>query len=403
MDNPIGIESGSSSDILLFRGLNGEVVIPHSPKIPPKEGLHIQVRGFHDETDMPRNTLVRFLFAEAVAKAIAESEVTGSDLWANTRIEGKGEVNIYGRVPWEETSWRKPVGLTEGQINSLQDFSSYYDSKKLKRFFSSYMPGWEKLANIMTLFDNGINGVDSEVTLGNVLTTPVWTNGKFKVEIMQQEDVLTKPWLHINGFHLVVSPVKEYQRQWQTLIESTSDVKQQAMIQQYIQSSLEGAAIALGIRHLLGQDIGEIHNSGNWAVGLDTTFNNPEKGRIYVDALSVDPKAEKRMHFQREELDASGKPKVLTESDLHTKTHFHVYIPFDGKPVDLPSMWPWEAQTKKDLALRQGQSIEQYDTIIERWKAIKPLTEEQIHKVVDAIGGGKLTSWLANNCQGKLK
>jgi hypothetical protein len=220
---------------------------------------------------------------------------------------------------------------------------------------------------------------------------------------MQQEDPLTKPWLHINGFHLVIEPIEGYQRQWQTIKETADVVERQEMIQKYIQMSMEGAAIALGVRQLLAGGKGEIHNSGNWAIGLKTIQEDPQRGRLDLEALNGNLKAEKQKHYTRVSLAQNEEPNVVQESDFRTGTHFHVYIPFGDKPLTLPPMWPWEAQAKLEAAQIRGEPTIIYEQIIAQWRAIKPLESEQIQTVVNKLGNGQLTSWLENNCRGKLK
>lgn len=397
------------SDISLYTGLNNKAVIPRNPKIPPEEGLQVQITGPHDSSDNPKQVLNRFLLALASAKAEAESGLT-RDLWANTQIGPNNEVNSFGRVPNVESSWRKPVTSANSQKEPSADrIDDHYDINKLQRLFSSYLPKWEALGKQMELFTDGVKGTDQAINDETIFDTPIWSNDRIEVKVMQQSDPLSGPWLHLNGYHLVVSPVEKYQRQWQTITETDNVGENQEMIQEYIQLSLEAAATSLGIRELFVQEHGEIHNSGNWAPGIKTTDelldpDHPEKGtgKVNVAAAKENIKHEKRSHFTRIRVDSEGKPTTIAESDFKTSAHFHVYLPFGDESVKLPSMWPWEAQQKIKEAEKDNLPTELFEDTIAEWNAIKPLTPEQINEANEKLGNGKLTRWLEENCRGEL-
>ena len=396
------------SEINLYTGLNNKAVIPRNPKIPPEEGLQVQITGTHDSSDNPKQVLSRFLLALGSAKAEAESGAT-QDLWSNTQIGPDNEVNAFGRVPNVESSWRKPVTANSQKEPSANRIGDYYDINKLQRLFSSYLPKWEALGKQMELFEAGVNGQDQVLTPESIYSTPIWTNGRIQVKIMQQKDPMTGPWLHLSGYHLVVSPVEKYQRQWQTITETDDAKNNQEMIQEYIQLSLEAAATSLGIRELFAQEHGEIHNSGNWAPGLKTTDelldpDHPEKGtgKVNLAAAKENIKHEKRNHFTRIIVDSEGKPTTIEESDFKTSAHFHVYLPFGDVSVKLPSMWPWEAQQKIKDAEKDNLPTKRFEDTIAEWNAIKPLTPAQISTANEHLGDGKLTRWLEENCEGGL-
>jgi hypothetical protein len=96
--------------INLYSGSKDEVIIPIPPKIPFKDGLDVEVRKQDNDQKNPKDLLRRMVFAIAIAiaKAIAESSYT-RDFWANKRITNNDEIHVFGRVPEEDSSWRKPV------------------------------------------------------------------------------------------------------------------------------------------------------------------------------------------------------------------------------------------------------------------------------------------------------
>lgn len=183
------------------------------------------------------------------------------------------------------------------------------------------------------------------------------------------------------------------------------------MAQTYLRQTLECTAIAMGVQELLAPGKGEIHNSGNWADALRSTSekiidkDGQEKGygSLDLEQAESDRKAEKRSHFTRFKVASDG--QIISKeplSDLKTKSHTHVYIPFDECPVNLPAMWPWEAQQQLKEAKANNKPVEKFEKIINQWQSIKPLTQNQISNVVDKLGNSKLTKWLEKFCQGKL-
>lgn len=126
----------------LYQGLNSEVIIPTPSKIPLNEGLSLEIKGSHDATDNPRQILERFAIGLGVAKIVAESGLT-RDAWANTRLEKGQAVNVYGRVPGEENSWRKPVDTNREINQQIDTINPTYNQQKLSTLMQRYLPKWE--------------------------------------------------------------------------------------------------------------------------------------------------------------------------------------------------------------------------------------------------------------------
>jgi len=321
------------------------------------------------------------VFAIASAKAIAESSYT-RDFWANTRITNNDEVHAFGRVPEEDSSWRKPVKtLPSPQEIPQQDINikKYYDLEKLQKLFKRYMPLWEKLAQKISLFPEGVNG--KEQPYSEKTHEIIWSNGRFEVQLFRRG--------HLNGYHLMVSPVgqlkENFERQWQTIIETGEE----QMIQEYIQATLEATAIAYAIRSLVNEGKGEIHNSGNWAKGLKP---KEEGGALSLENLRKNRKKEKRRHFTRIKIGKDGRLEIVKEPEesFGTSMHVHVYIPLEGEEVVLPEM-------SKEEALQRGRN-----DIVAQWDNIKPLTDEQIKDVIDKLHGEKLNQYLEDHFKGNL-
>lgn len=293
-------------------------------------------------------------------KVFAESSLT-KDAWANTRIENGQKVSAYGRVPGVDTSWRKPVDTLNRNVEEITSLKPNYNSQKLQELFARYLPKWEQLAGNMELFKNGINGKDIDSFSSGGMN--IWENDNLKLELMASP--------HLKGLHLMVTPKESFQRQWQTVKGRDSE-------QVYLERTLEATAVAMGVQNLLDKDKkGEIHNSGNWAGDLKTT---EEGGKIDMKNLTENRKAEKRSH----------RPDIATpENQINTGMHVHVYIPEEG-PVILPEMSEQEA-------IQKGRN-----DIVEQWKKIPPATIGQAGEIRAKLGGGKLTKWLEENCQGKL-
>ncbi len=341
--------------VTLYKSNEFEVFVPKNPNIPLTEGLHIQISDGHDSEDSPKEILARYTLALGAAKVLAESGMT-RDAWANTRLEEGQTVSVYGRVPGEENSWRKPVDTLERNSPQVDKVDP-----RLAELFRRYMPKWEELSNRMELFKNGVNGKDiNEVSRESVT---VWESDSLKLE------VILNP--HLKGLHLIASPKESFQRQWQTVQGQDSE-------QVYIQQTLEATAVAMGGQKLLAEGRGEIHNSGNWASGLKVT---QEGGKLDLEKLSENRKAEKKSH----------RPDIAEpESQMNTGMHVHVYIPSEG-PVILPKM-------SKQEAIERGRL-----DVVKQWEEIPPMDQTQLEDIRVKLGEGKLTNWLEENCKGQLK
>ncbi|MBI1919350.1 hypothetical protein HYS29_02085 [Candidatus Microgenomates bacterium] len=365
-----GVES-SGRGITLYREGGLKVFVPRKPRIPLNEGLHIEVSSGHDKKESPKQILERYLMALGSAKAIAESGTTPEG-WANTRLEEGQVVSIYGRVPGEKNSWRKPVDTYNRGVGEISVLEPDYNTQRLRELFIRYLPKWKHLAEKINLFGDGVNGRDIDSGEGEEI--PVWENDKFTLV------VVSKP--HLEGIHLVVHPKKSSRRQWQTIRGSDQE-------QPYIQATLEATAIAMGAQRLLAEGRGEIHNSGNWASGLKL---KEEGGKFDLKNFQARRKAEKKLH----------RPDIaVPEEQIDTSMHVHIYIPESG-PVVLPPMSEKEAIQRMNEARQKGEPIEEYKRIIEQWENIPNVTLQQIGDVREKIGKGKLANWLLQNTAGPL-
>jgi hypothetical protein len=354
--------------ISLYKSPHFNVFIPAKPNIPLNEGLHVKISDGHDALDSPKEVLARYLMAEGVAKELAESGQT-PDAWANTRLEQGQTVSIYGRIPGVEESWRKPVNTLDRNA-AIDNLGSNYNTQKLQELSGRYLPKWEQLAENIDLFKNGINGKDMYEASKEGFV--VWKNENLKLEIIANAP-------HIKGLHLVVHPGESFQRQWQTVKPVTDDEKKVYVQQEqiYLQQTLEATAVAMGVQKLLMENKGEIHNSGNWAVGLKST---KEGGKLDLEKLTEHRKAEKRSH----------RPDIANpESQINTGMHVHIYGSERSSTV-LPEM-------SKSEAIEKGRL-----DVVKQWEEIPPTSPAQLDEIRTKLGEGKLTKWLKENCKGKL-
>lgn len=347
--------------ISLYKSKKFNVFVPSKPNIPLNEGLHVEVSDGNDVSDLPKEVLARYTMALGSAKVLAESGLT-HDAWANTRLEDGQKVSVYGRVPGVDSSWRKPVDTFNRNAPEINNLEPNYNTQKLQELFRRYLPRWEQLTENMSLFKNGVEGKDLEITLSKD-EVPVWENDKFTLVVVSAP--------HLKGIHLVAHPKESFQRQWQTI----GGLDQEQI---HTQATLEATAIAMGAQKLLADGGGEIHNSGNWNYDLKTT---DEGGKLNLQRLQEQRKMEKKLH----------RPDLASpENQISTGMHAHVYIPEEG-PVILPEM------SKKE-ALERGR-----EDIVKQWEAIPLLNQVQLGSIKAKLGEGKLTEWLEENCRGKIQ
>ena len=342
----------------LYKSPRFEVFVPAKSNVPLNEGLHIQISDGHNSKDSAREILSRYALALGSAKALAESGLT-QDAWANTRLEKGQAISVYGRIPGNEKSWRKPVDTFSRNVPEINRLEPNYNTAKLQKLFSRYLPKWEKITESIELFKNGVKGKDIKGQSSQEEVS-IWENDKFNLVIV------TKP--HLKGIHLVVNPKESVRRQWQTAREEE---------QIYIQQTLEATAIAMGVQKLLAPGQGEIHNSGNWAGDLKST---EEGGRLNMQNFKKNRKTEKKIH----------RPDIASEENqIRTGMHAHIYIPEDG-PVVLPEM-------SKEEAIEKGRA-----DIARQWDEIPPTNAAQLEEIKTKLGKEKLTKWLDENCKGQL-
>lgn len=379
------LESVSSEvhvGVPLYTGDMFSLVVPSVARIPLEEGIHIDVTTRKSKLSMhnPKDILRKFVGALGVAKVVAESGLTLHEPWANTRIEQDDSVSVYGRTVTPE-AWRKPVDTVNRTGTTTDTIGDHYPVSKLQRLFRSYIPGWEREVKTMRLFDRVAIGSDI-ADKEDQWTATIW-------ESDDQEVVVVKDVRHVDGIHIMVRPKKGFDvaRQWQVKRgTSENTVEDRHIAQPDLVRTIEGAAIALGVRTLLGGK-GEIHNSGNWAKGLRTS--DEALGKLDAVALRENPKVEKRRHRP---------DRARADESFGTKSHFHIYIPEGEGPVVLPAMYHEEVTDKLQSA--QGDERAALERIARQWKAIRPLPEDELRVIREKIGQGALTNWIKNHCVG---
>ncbi len=375
--------SEKDSGILHYSGDFVKLEVPSRPPIPLDLGLSIAVQDKESQATSPMSIIRRAIAGEGVLKVIAESAIT-PDAWANLHIDASdGKVWAFGRIPEIQGSWREPIVRSSREV--LGDFSlrPNYDADTLRTLFGRYMPGWERLAKEIRLFDGGVLG--KNVFEKSNEGWKVWENDRYWVEIIERP--------HLNGNHFVVRPKselfgKDFQRQWQTTSDSA---------QPYIQATAEMIAIGLGVDALVDtKRYGQLHISGNWAEGLRIM---PDPGsKLNTDYLSdVQTIREKQGHAggligarKRE------KRRHRIAGDFRTKPHLHVYIPKESTNVVLPRLWKGEAQWKLESNNMQGYTQDELHAIIDSWEKIPALEENVARKTARPVGEG-LTEWLMKN------
>ncbi|MDO8620870.1 MAG: hypothetical protein Q7R31_01165 [Candidatus Levybacteria bacterium] len=379
------IETEGGKGIILFRTNDIELFVPRKPNVPLTEGISIRVEGVKNVTNKTKETLREFVYALGAGKVIAESRQTPDEPWANTRIGNSSTgdldvVDIYGINARNPDSWRKPVDANSRNVPEINSLDSHYDETRLVKLFGRYMPKWKKLANIMKLFQNGINEIQGQLSEAS---TTVWESDRFRVSVN------TDP--HLNGIHILVDPKEKISRQWQTVHEKQADMENEVMVQRYVQQVTEAAAISLGVRQIIFGGKGEIHNSGNWAGGLKDVS---EGGTLSTEKLAQNPKMEKKLH--RPDLAAKDK-------DFGTAVHFHIYVPEDpNAPVVLPVMSEGEAQERLKIAREQRIEGSAYKAIIDQWNTIPKTDSATVLDIRNKLGNKVLTQWLEENSKGQL-
>lgn len=134
----------------LYTSPSFKIVTRTPTAIPVEEGLSFHIKGLNDAIDTPREVFQRYTIALGAAKLTAESAHT-QDFWANTRVENGNTVSVYGRVPENEDSWRKPADTRRSSDTAIEE---RYDTERLKRLMTKYIPKWETLTEHMALFAN---------------------------------------------------------------------------------------------------------------------------------------------------------------------------------------------------------------------------------------------------------
>lgn len=375
--------NAGAKGITLFESNGIKLFVPKKPNVPLNEGISVRVEGIGTAADKTKETLRQFVFALGAGKVVAESGQTPNEPWANTRIGNSftGDmdvVDVYGRNAQNPDSWRKPVDANNRNVLKIDSLAPYYKEMKLIKLFKRYMPKWEKLANIIRLFPDGIN--ETKTQLPETSTT-VWESDRFRVSVN------TDP--HLKGIHILVDPKEKISRQWQTVRETKENVENEEMVQKYVQQVTEAAAISLGVRQIIFGGKGEIHNSGNWAGGLKDVS---EGGALSTENLAQNPKREKKLH--RPDLIASK------DKDFGTAVHFHIYVPENpNDPVVLPVMSKGEAQDRLKIAKEQGIAGSTYQAIIDQWDAIPKTDSATVLDIRNKLGNKALTQWLEENCR----
>jgi hypothetical protein len=359
----------------LYHGNLADVVLAPLPIVPSEQGIHLLVTDGHDAKDTAKGVAMRYLLGLGVAKSVAEGAHL-PDAWANIRLEKAQRLSVFGRSPFSEEGWRKPV------LKSLLDDPHMKadpkgDIGQFTKFLQRYMPSWEQEAQRMKLFSEA-GGVGHDVFADIGHAYKLWEGNRHDVVLIKEP--------HLDGYHFVVSPKASFDRQWQTKRPGQKEGEENLL-----QTSTEGWGIAHGIWSLFGKK-GEIHNSGNWANGLKLAESDPE-GKLSRDALLANRKLEKRRH----------RPDIVSDNDrIDTHTHTHVYIPRSTKIVDLPIMKKAEAAALLTQTDGKGPRAELYQRVIDHWDRLPKATAVDVDVAQKVLGNDKLTKRIQHTLQGTL-
>lgn len=362
------------------------LMLPSKPVIDPAEGLQITVDNgqelSHDEDENGVSLVKSSYYALAVAKVLAESRQS-PDFWANIQLNSvpgadKG-VNVFGRNPASTEAWGKPVNLRLPEERNFQQNAP----PDLARLLSRYIPLWEKEAQEIILFSDGVKAIkpetpDFQAEKDLWLNRPdpwqeelIWMNEKFSLVIVKNP--------HLNGLHLVCHAREKYWsshgergvvKVWKTPKREEDPV--------FIHGFMESNAILLAAEKMAKENHfynPEIHYSGNWGFKpLDPVSEQVGGREVQYQSTENQTPLRARRGAKRvsEEAWEGGSPNWHAHGHLYATRQAEKYVNLPSRPMkEVPA----------------------------EWEKTKPLSAEEEERITAAIQS-QLTSYLENKFQG---
>lgn len=382
-----------------------EIYHPLRPAIPSQEGLQLTIEP--RQKDDPMGELRAAYLGLAGAKVMSEGRYT-EEFWANIHKNahpGTEEgVNVWGRHPQSPEGWGKPVNIRKPEERENQPLDAEQRAK-LQRTLELYIPRWERAAERITLFEQGINAIEPQSEGFRQAdqkakeapwpwqSIKVWMNDRFSLSIALQP--------HIKGIHLVCDARPEY---WAKPAEKSEEGVPREEFRypekypgktwetpkypegslEYLKGYLESYVILMGVKEALEKQgryfNSEIHFSGNWGfIPLDASSAETAGktvDRSYLEEKSPEALRERRKNIKREHLReswASSSPGWGSHGHLYGTDSPENYVHLPSRPRD-----------KRP----------------EEWKNIPEWDEEKALQIRNLLQS-ELTSWLQENFERK--
>lgn len=382
--NPAESAEVASSKEGLYENDFVEIYHPWEPAIPAAEGLHLVV---NPKEISIQGELRAAWYSLGVAKDMAEGRFT-EDFWANIQKNAYSGIdfgyNVYGRNPQSKESWAKPVNIRTQEERKTEPLDEK-QLNKLQRTMELYLPKWEREAQEVTIFEEGIKEIKPEEDSFRKETEiwqnrpepwqekAIWMNDKFVLVIVQ------KP--HLNGLHLVCHARKEYwsKHAQQGVIKAWQTPETEKEDPVFLKGFIESNAILLGVQQLIQADDrffnSEIHFSGNWGFKpLDPStpdIGGREVEPTYLTGENLE-QARKMEKFDAQKRWASGDPDWHAHGHLYATRDPQEYVKLPSRPAkEVPGEW-------------------------ERTHPLSAKEESDIYNLIQQ----SLGSWLETNCQG---
>lgn len=361
-----------------------DIYHPQVQAIPFEEGVHLVVKP-KEKTILAE--LQAAWYALGVAKVVAEGQFT-AEFWANIQRNAQPGTdvgyNVYGRHPQSKESWAKPVNIRRQEERKTEPLEER-QLKKLQRTMELYLPRWERKAQEITIFEDGVKEIkpeeedfQREAEIWQNRPEPwqekaIWMNNKFVLVIVQNP--------HLEGLHLVCHARKEYwsKHARQGVVKAWQTPKSEVEDPEFLKGFVESNAILLGAEQIFKNDgrffNAEIHYSGNWG------FKPLDSSRSDIGGREVEP-----TYLESENVEQARKMEKLDaqkrwgggEPDWHA--HGHLYA---------------TRNTQEYVRLRSRPARE----VPEEWEHTKPLSPEEESHIYGLIQRN-LGAWLETNCQG---
>lgn len=195
---------------VLWENEKCQVILPDRPLTPKKEGIHMRVvlkkelPPFWDEETEPKEVLYAFGIGLGVAETLAESDASGSNIWANLQLgsEWGGQhepvIDIFGRSgegTVKGSTWAQPALLPSAAILPQQELAES-EIAALQNELKIRLDRWNKALGEVSLFPTGVGNDDlGKVTHGGEQMH--WVGDQYYITSVDRAHVL-------GGGHLVV-------------------------------------------------------------------------------------------------------------------------------------------------------------------------------------------------------